>query len=137
MGYRLLEHTADLAIEAWGATPEEALAEAARALFAELCDLKRVQETTTVTFEARGGDDVECAVHLLQEALAAWNLDRLLLRRFRVERCEGRRVRAVAWGEPFDPGRHEVRCEMKAVTYHQAAFGPGKGGWRVRFIVDL
>ena len=34
---------------------------------------------------------------------------------------EARDVMAVLRGEPFDPARHRIKREIKAVTYHQAS----------------
>ena len=137
MGYEVLDHTADLELRAWGESAEEALAEAARGLFAQLCDPASVKEQTAFAVEARGADPAERAVHFLQEALAAWHLHRLLLTRFEVAPIEGDVVRGVGFGETYDPGRHEIFGELKAVTYHRASLTPGEGVWWVNVVVDL
>lgn len=136
-GFRIFEHTADTGVEAWGATREDALAAAARGLFSLLCDLDSVRAMQKIAFEARGADDVERVVHFLQEALAAWNLRRILLCDFSVEPFAGDLVRGNASGEPYDPGRHEIRGEIKAVTYHLAEVRRLDDAWRIRFIVDI
>ena len=137
-GYRVLDHTADLALESFAPTPEAALAEAARGLCAQLCDPATVAERRAVALEARGADPETRLVHFLQEALAAWHLERMLLARFEVEPLAGDVVRGRGFGEPFDPARHEILGELKAVTYHQARFAHGADGlWRAFFVVDI
>jgi SHS2 domain-containing protein len=42
---------------------------------------------------------------------------------------------ARAWGEPFDPGRHPRRVEVKAATYHRLRVDLARG--RARVIVDI
>jgi SHS2 domain-containing protein len=138
-GYRVLEHTADTGIEAWGPTPEAALEQAAVGLFAQLCEPGSVQERRSVTFSAHGPDDDTRAVHFLQEALAHWHLDRMVFVRFEVEPLSGEEVRARGFGEVYDPARHEILGELKAVTYHHAFFGKSSDGerWVVRVVIDI
>ena len=40
-------------------------------------------------------------------------------------------------GEPYAPARHDVRTEVKAVTYHQLSVTRQAGGWVARVILDL
>jgi SHS2 domain-containing protein len=136
-GARLFDHTADVGIEAWGPTLEAALAAAAREMFTYLCDVARVEERIEVALEARGADDAERAVHFLQEALAAWHGRRLLLARFEVEPVRGEVVRGRARGEAFDPARHEVYGEVKAVTYHQARVEREGSRHRIEVVLDI
>ncbi len=47
-------------------------------------------------------------------------------------------VRGEAFGEPYDPARHTLETEIKAVTYHGLLVGPAAtGGWEAQFIVDV
>ena len=47
------------------------------------------------------------------------------------------RARGVAWGEPIDRGRHLLRHEVKAVTYHQLKIVRGRSAWRARIVFDI
>ena len=38
---------------------------------------------------------------------------------------------------PFDPGRHEIQHEIKAVTYHQIDVSEKKNHWEARIIFDV
>ncbi|MGZ3608142.1 MAG: archease [Syntrophales bacterium] len=40
-------------------------------------------------------------------------------------------------GEPFDPAKHTINTEIKAVTYHQAAVKEAQGMWTGRVIFDV
>jgi SHS2 domain-containing protein len=46
-------------------------------------------------------------------------------------------VRGSLTGEPYDPGRHEIKVEIKAVTYHQLTIKQEGGQWVGRVIVDI
>jgi len=47
------------------------------------------------------------------------------------------RVAGRAMGEPLDPARHRLACEIKAVTYHDAWVRQEAGAWRAQLIFDL
>jgi SHS2 domain-containing protein len=61
----------------------------------------------------------------------------LLLRRFEVSDLGNGRFEARAWGEGFYDGRHVIRREVKAVTFHQLEVKQEQGQWRARVILDL
>jgi len=46
-------------------------------------------------------------------------------------------LRATARGEPFDPSRHELDMEVKAITYHGLKVEREADGWLAEVIVDL
>jgi SHS2 domain-containing protein len=40
-------------------------------------------------------------------------------------------------GEQFDPRRHVMLTELKAVTYHQLNVEGAEGGWKARIVFDV
>jgi len=46
-------------------------------------------------------------------------------------------LRGEVRGEPFDPKRHPIEREVKAITYHQLSVERDGQGWRARVYVDL
>lgn len=136
-GYRLLEHTADMGIEASGATLEELFAQAAYGLLEIIAGaagaLSREEKSVTV----RGGDTEELLVNWLNEVLYLFETGGLFPVDFEVEEVAGNRLKARVVGEPFNPQRHTVEREVKAVTHHQLAVERTADGWRARVYVDL
>ncbi len=47
------------------------------------------------------------------------------------------RLTASCRGEDYDPARHVLKTEIKAVTYHHAEVRETPAGWRGVFIVDV
>jgi SHS2 domain-containing protein len=48
------------------------------------------------------------------------------------------RLEAVVREEPFDPRRHAVEAEIKAVTFHQLRVAERpRGGWEAQMIFDV
>jgi SHS2 domain-containing protein len=137
--WRLLDHTADLALEARGDTAEEALAALCLGLMAQISDLNAVEPKDEVTVEADGFDAPETLVSALGEILYWVNVRDRVFSDFQICEVSENRIRLIARGEPRDPARHAFDLEIKAATYHDLAFGPDlhSGGWRARVIFDV
>ena len=139
--YRILEHTADVALEATGQTMTEALANTALALFSVMVDLRgvRVRQWTEVEVHSTTPEDL--LVDWLNELLYHSETREVLFRRFEMrgltEAPPGRRLRARCGGEPIDPSRHHLKLPVKAVTYHQARVRRRGNAFETRVIVDI
>jgi len=136
-GHRLLEHTADMGIEASGASLEELFAEAAYGLMEIIAGTQQAlnREERRVTVE--GGEAEELLVNWLNEILYLFEIKRFFPVDFEVEEVAWDRLHARVRGEPFDPERHPVEREVKAVTYHQLEVKKIDGFWQARIYVDL
>ncbi len=137
MGYRIFDHTADLGVEVTGATLEELYAGAALALFDLLTDLSSVRAGVAREIVVSGDEPADLLVNFLREILYAWNGDRFLMKACRIQEVSPRRLKALLRGEPFDPSRHRIQQEIKAVTYHQASVEKTGDGWVARVVFDV
>lgn len=137
MGYRLFDHTADLGLEVFADSREGIFAEAALALTAILVEGGAVRGVMEVPLAAEGGDDAELLVNFLRELLYLWSSRGFAAAACVVEEAVPGRVSARLEGETYDPSRHRLGKEIKAATYHQAAFGRDGGKWKARVIFDI
>jgi SHS2 domain-containing protein len=137
-GHREIDHTADLGFEVWAPMPEELFAEAVAGL-ADLClDREAVRPVEERSLEASGASPEERLVRWLQEVY--FQLERDLWLPCAADRVEldGERVRGTVRGEPFDPERHVLHTEIKAITWHHLAIERDDDGlWRTLVIVDV
>jgi SHS2 domain-containing protein len=135
--HRLLEHTADMGIEASGETLEDLFAQAAYGLLEIIAGTPEAlcREEMIVTVE--GGDAEELLVNWLNEILYLFEIKRFFPLDFEIEEVRGNHLLARVRGEPFDPQRHPVEREVKAVTYHQLRVEKTDGLWHARVYVDL
>ena len=46
-------------------------------------------------------------------------------------------LHGVAHGEPYDPDRHQLSHEVKAITYHELRVEQVDGEWLAEVIVDI
>ncbi len=135
--YRVLEHTADVGFEAWGATREEVFANAAHALQDLSVDLSAISAREELPIEAEGEGATELLVNWLSRLLYLFDAEGWIFREIQVEHLDDHHIRAVARGEKFDPVRHPTKLQVKAITYHQLALEPAPEGWRARVFVDI
>ena len=117
MRYRLLDHTADALVEAYGETISERYANAAFALFDQMTDVSTVKPVGEVKVVLSADDEEQLLVDFLQELLFIHDTDGYVFNDFEVE-VAGLNLEAVARGEKFDPSRHPKRSVVKGVTYH-------------------
>lgn len=137
MGYRIFDHTADLGVEITGASLEELYAGAAMALFDLLTDLSSVRAGVARAIVVSGEDPADLLVNFLRESLYAWNGDGFLTKSCLVREVAPRRLKALLRGETFDPARHRILREIKAVTYHQASVEKAGDLWAARVVFDV
>jgi SHS2 domain-containing protein len=135
-GYSLLEHTADMGIEAHGESLAELFEQAALGLLAILgAEQSTGSEERLV--EVSGHDVEEVLVNWLNELLYLVEIQAFLPAAFVFEAAGRQGLRARVQGEPYDPDQHGLEREVKAVTYHQLQVEQENGRWRVRLFVDL
>jgi len=134
---RTFDHPADVGLAARG----DSLAELFEALAEGLADFVspraavRPAETRTVAARA---DDVEDLAHdFLSAVLAEIQERRFLVSSVAVGEATESAVRAELRGETYDPSRHEIRAEVKAVTYHQLRVAREGAAWVGTVILDL
>ncbi len=135
--FRVLEHTADIGFEAFGATREEVFANAAHALMNFFEDRKAIQPAERVPIHVEGSDSSALLVNWLSEILYLQDTEGWLFSEFEVRGLEETSLDAVAGGEKLDPSRHHVKLLVKAITYHQLALERTAQGWRAQVYVDI
>ncbi len=135
--YRQFYHTADLGIEVFGGTAGELFTNAAFAIFDLITDLNCVEARETRTIKMEGVDQDDLLVNFLREALYLFNGEHWLAKKFRLLEFGDNRLVAEAAGEPFDPGRHRIETELKAVTYHQLGIRKTPEGFTTKVVFDV
>jgi len=139
--FEFLEHTADAYIAAYGESLEEAFENAALATFEVMTDLKKIKPKVEETIELEAHDESALLYNWLEEFLIRFETTGNLYSRFKVLNIEktpsGLKLRAKAWGEPYDPERHPSKVGIKAVTYHRMEIVKKPKAVAVKFILDI
>lgn len=118
-GYRILDHPADLGVEARGNTLAETLEQAARGLMSVIVDPDSVRTAESRAIKVEAGDRQQLLVRWLTEVLYLYDGLKFVPRDFKIGRLSSHLLEAQVRGEPFDGRRHTVRLDVKAITYHQ------------------
>ena len=113
----MIDHTADLMVKAFGNTLEECFSNAGYALFDQTVDLSTVEPLNSFTIEVSGDHIEDRFYSFLSELLFLEDCEGLVLCDLNVK-FDGDKVVCNAKGEVLDRGKHRVRSEIKAVTYH-------------------
>ena len=140
MGFKHLEHISEAYVEAWGSTLEEAFENAGRALFDIMTDVGRVEPLQEVELQAEAEDLEALLFEWITTLLVEFDTTGMVYSKFRVsiQRGDGvYRLKAKAYGEPFDPERHPPKVEVKAMTYSLMEIKQENGGYRIRYVVDI
>ena len=135
--YELLDHTADIGIVAFGRDLPEAFAAAAYAMFDILTDIDSIQETGSFELQISATNVEELLIAWLDELLYRYETERYINRRFLISDMNDTSLCASVFGEKVDPARHEIKTEIKSVTYHQLRIEKMEGEWEAQVIFDV
>jgi SHS2 domain-containing protein len=137
--HQTFDHTADIGVEASADSLAELFEALAEGVAGVTCETGGVQprELRRVELEQPEEDLEALAVDFLWQLLLLFEQHRFLVRSARVLHIDARRLEAELAGEPYQPQRHELRHEVKAVTWHGLLIARSDAGWQGRGILDL
>ncbi len=139
--YRYGEHTADVLIQAYGCTLEEAFINAAIALGDLTYYTQRVEprEAREVVVEY---DDLEGLLFKwIDELLYLFDAEKFAISRkiqLAIRRDDGCRIKATLHGEPYSQEKHGFTgLIVKAMTFHMMEVKQVGDYWLVQYVVDI
>lgn len=135
--YTIFDHTADLGVEIYGRDERELFTHAAFALFDIMTDIDAVYMKVERDIRIEGSGWEDLLVNFLRETLYLFNGEGLSLRSFLVAEVDKHHITGTVRGEFFDPDRHCLHMEVKAVTYHRTEIMKGAHGLTARVIFDV
>jgi len=137
MPHQTFPHEADIGVRGIGATPAAAFAEAAMALTSVICDPARVVPERAVVIECSAPDAELLLVDWLSALIFEMATRSMLFSRFEVA-LEGERLRATAWGEAVEVGRHRPAAEVKGASFCELKVArQADGRWLAQCVVDV
>lgn len=130
-------HTADVGLRVRAADLDTLFAEAGSALTSVIVsNPEGVEPRLSQEFRVAGSDLAYLLADWLAELVYAFESQRLLFCEFDAK-VAGSGLCAVARGEVYDPARHVLDHEVKAVTYHGLKVERQDSGWLAEVIVDI
>ena len=140
MAYRLIEHTADLGIEAAADSLEGLFRQCLTALTDCLTRVQQVESQASWTVRLEAPDLGRLLVEFLEEAIYRYETDGVVFADAEVSiRQDGDtwQLESVLLGEAFDLDRHGLGTLVKGVTFHQLRVEKRGAEWTARVIFDI
>jgi SHS2 domain-containing protein len=138
--FEFFDVTADVGFRAHGHNLEEAFENAALAVFDTITNIKRINKRLSKRITIESEDEKALLYDWLTELLFIHDSENLVFCKFRVkmrkEKPDKFVLEAEASGEEFDPTIHEIRDEVKAVTFHLMKI-QRENGYKVQVILDI
>ncbi|KJH42465.1 hypothetical protein DICVIV_11547 [Dictyocaulus viviparus] len=120
LGYRYLEHPADIQVHAWGPNLTSAIEQAVVATYGYMTELESVEEQFSMVYSVEA-NDLQGLVHaILAEALCGFQSEPFFVgRRVVVDNLdlESWKASFEVFGECFDLDKHNQLSDVKAITY--------------------
>jgi SHS2 domain-containing protein len=130
MKYEFIEHTADIGIKAYGESVEESFANAALGMFNVMTDVSKVEPVGEYDVKVESDNLENLLVDWLGELLFLHETQDVLLSEFDVK-IEDLSLTAKVRGETLDRKKHELKDDVKAITYHMLEVNQEEGYLKV------
>ena len=140
MGFRIIEDVAsgDFMFEAGGETLQRLFESCAAATFSAMTDPAKVNSILEHNIAVWADSLEELLVDFLSELIYLKDTEKIFFTETVIDlNIDDISLKAVARGEKIDYGKHEIRADVKAVTYHDLKIAKNDKGYRVRVILDL
>jgi tRNA nucleotidyltransferase (CCA-adding enzyme) len=131
------EHGADIGVRGVAPSKSGAFEQAALALTAVVADPATVRAAEAVALDCEAVDDELLLAAWLNAVISEMALRRMLFGRYEVQ-LDGRRLHALAVGEPTSQARHRPAVEPKGATCTALRVARTEdGGWLAQTVVDV
>ena len=131
--------TADVAIESRGDTPEELFSASARATFEVMVDTGDVQPEIKKVMHLENSEIDGLLFDWLAEIIYLKDSEAMVFSKFeiKIKKDKDYYLDAEIYGEEINQSRHELRCDVKAITFHLFEVYEKDRKWIARFILDI
>ena len=117
--YEIIEHTADIAIKAFGSSLSEAFENAAKAMFDIITDKSEIESVGQYDIKIEASDLEQLLVDWLSELLFLNTSQNLVFGFFKVELDEEKKyLVGHVFGDKYSISKYKTGLEVKAATYH-------------------
>ncbi|PIN69939.1 hypothetical protein COV93_03495 [Candidatus Woesearchaeota archaeon CG11_big_fil_rev_8_21_14_0_20_43_8] len=141
MAYEYKQHQADVGIRITADTIEHAFIDGAKAMFGVMVEIEGVENKQKVHIDCTGTDIPSLFVNFLNELLSQKDIEDMFFSDFRIDKLEEKEgmfyLEATASGERIAIGRHEIRTEVKAATFHGIRYENTDEGIMLQCVLDV
>jgi len=136
-GFVILDHPADLGIEAHGKTLAESFEQAALGLMSIIVDLTTVEPVQSREVHIKAAEVEQLLVRWLAEILYLYDGQWFVASKFTITKLASDQLEAIVHGENLSAEKHRTQLDVKAITYHQLLVCENEKGATVRVFLDI
>ena len=131
--------TADVAIESRGDTLEELFTASAMATFEVMADTGVIQPKIKKTLHLEHSEIDGLLFDWLAEIIYLKDSEFMLFGKYdlKITKDTNYQLDAEILGEEINQAKHDLRCDVKAITFHLFEVYEKNGKWISRFILDI
>mgnify|MGYP003978317509 FL=1 len=131
--------TADVAIESRGDTLEELFTASAMATFEVMSDTSSIQPKIKKTLHLEHSEIDGLLFDWLAEIIYLKDSEFMLFGKYdlKITKDTNYQLDAEILGEEINQAKHDLRCDVKAITFHLFEVYEKNGKWISRFILDI
>jgi SHS2 domain-containing protein len=131
--------TADVAIESRGDTLEELFSASAMATFEVMVDIRGIQPEIKKVLHLENSEIDGLLFDWLAEIIYLKDAESMLFGKYdiKITKNTNYQLDAEIFGEEINQSKHDLRCDVKAITFHLFKVYEKDGKWISRFILDI
>ena len=119
-----LDHMTDAYVRCNGKTLAEAFQYSAKGLVNIMYDIAKIEKNQKILLSAEGSDLENLLYDWLEKTLLLLLIDKVILSDFNIvvdydKELKKYHIEGYGVGEPVDYGKHELKVEIKGITYHE------------------
>lgn len=135
--YKVVNHTADIAIIVYGEQLSDIYLNSAFALFDLITELDKVDAQERKSFYIEGLDNEDLLIRWLNELIYCFSTDGWLAKEVKLIKLATQDLEAETRGENFNPLKHTLKNEIKAATYHDIKIEKHGSFYQVQIVFDV
>jgi SHS2 domain-containing protein len=135
--YEIIDHTADLGMVVKGADAKDLFTNAAYAMMDIMVEEDRGGKGAKRQIAIEGEDYSDLMVRWLGEILYLFDAERQLVWGIEITAIGPNRLESFLALTSLEEWRHEIKREIKAVTYHGISVQKVNDEWEARIIFDI
>jgi SHS2 domain-containing protein len=138
--YKFIDHTADIAVEVEADTLEELFSVSLQAWKETIFEGNIIEEIEEKKINIIETDLELLLVKFLNELNFSFQVKQWIcgsIKDTEIKHDKEWQLNAVLLGELFNPSRHKVNLEIKAVTFHQMEIKKKNGKYSTRIVFDI
>ena len=138
MKFKYLENVAiaDIAFEAYGKTLNEVFENCAYAFFDITCNPKTIKQKIRIIIKLKDKDEKKLLYDFLSELIFLKDSKQLIFSKVKIN-IKDEKLKATLYGDKISYDKHELRNDVKAITYHMFNLEKIKNNYKATIVVDI